>query len=168
MTEYVTKDSGERQNFNSGARRDISTGKTRPDLISVKAIRRWADLMARGAEKYGSRNWELGMPVSRFQESAERHLLNYKEGDREEDHLAAILFNIGAMIHFEGTEWDDINPSVESDNLERFEQLELPFYAEPEPDLINWDKLKQDCEAGQIDPTTVRWPHGYQAPTTES
>lgn len=162
MTEYVTKDSGERQNFNSGARRDISAGKTRPDLISVKAIRRWADLMARGAEKYGSRNWELGMPASRFLESAERHLLNFKEGDREEDHLAAVLFNIGAIIHFESTEWDDINEKPRPTMKALYEQATLQP-ADENVDLINWDKLRRDVAEGKLDGDTVNWAPG-QAP----
>lgn len=159
MSEYTTKDSGERQDFSSGARRDISHGKTRPDLISAKARQRWGDLMGRGAEKYGARNWELGMPASRFLESAYRHLLNYELGDRDEDHLAAVLFNIGAMIHFEGTEWDDINGEIDEeyelteygrsllDGLchERDEQLELQP-ADENVDLINWDKVAKDAE----------------------
>lgn len=109
-SDFVTLDSGEREDFSTGARRDTSDGKPRYDLISPKQERRQAELMARGAEKYGERNWELGMPLSRYYESARRHLAYYIEGDRLEDHLAAVLFNIGAMIHFEGTEHDDINP----------------------------------------------------------
>ncbi len=106
---YVTKDSGDRQDFESGARRDLSEGKPRPDLISSRATLRAAELMARGADKYGARNWEQGMPTSRFLESAERHLLLYKLGERDEDHLAAVRFNIDGVMHFEGTQWDDIN-----------------------------------------------------------
>jgi len=41
------------------------------------------------------------MPVSVFVASALRHLYSFLEGDRREDHLAAILFNIGGIIEME-------------------------------------------------------------------
>lgn len=180
---FITKDSGERQNFESGARRDISTGKPRYDLLSLKALRRWAELMGRGAEKYGSRNWEKGMPTSRMAESALRHFFQYMECDRSEDHLAAALFNIGGMIHFEGTQWDDINgtPAEEitvddetyewildvceddCDCKDGWEQLELPFDApvdEKPKSMINWEQLRLDVEAGKVDASQVAWPAG--------
>lgn len=106
---YETKDSGDRQEFGNGSVRDTNSRKPRPDLISTRGTLRHAELMARGAEKYGDRNWELGQPVSRFLESLERHLLSYKLGRRDEDHLAAIRFNVDGVMHFEGTEWDDVN-----------------------------------------------------------
>lgn len=55
--------------------------------------------MAKGAAHYGDRNWEKGMPLSVFLESLMRHTLSVMQGKDDEDHLAAILFNAGAMIH---------------------------------------------------------------------
>jgi hypothetical protein len=101
VDQFVTLGSGTTQEFNTGAHRDSQEGKSRPDLISPYAQYRAGELMARGAEKYGDRNWEKGMPVSRFIASLERHLLAYKMGDRTEDHLAAIRFNVDAVMHFE-------------------------------------------------------------------
>lgn len=154
MNEYITKATEEKRTFNSGARRNSSEGKHRPDLISPKALSRWGHLMARGAAVHGDRNWEKGIPVSVFQESAWRHLLDYMLGDREEDHLAGVLFNIGGMIHFEGTEWDDINgETIVDEQLYEWiiqaypedEQLELQP-ADENVDLINWDKVAKDAE----------------------
>ena len=54
---YITKDSGERQEFSTGMKRDIQTGKPRYDLLDRPMLKRWAGLMARGAEKYGDNNW---------------------------------------------------------------------------------------------------------------
>lgn len=99
--EYVTKDSGERQRFTTGAQRDAMSDKPRPGLMSPFALMREAELYARGAEKYDDRNWEKGMPFSRVVDSLFRHLLQYMSGDREEDHLAAIRWNSGALIHYE-------------------------------------------------------------------
>src|SRR5690606_34267291 len=78
-----------------------NAGKTRPDLISPYAIRREADVLARGAAHYGDRNWQKGMPFSAVLESLERHVLAYRLGKDDEDHLASIRCNAGFLIHFE-------------------------------------------------------------------
>lgn len=101
MQEFVTKDSGQREQHTSGAVRDIRIGKGRYDLLTPLAIRRLAQLYERGAEKYAARNWEQGMALSRYFDSATRHMFNYLEGLRDEDHLAAAMWNIAAMIHTE-------------------------------------------------------------------
>jgi len=101
MTNFKVVDSGERESFDTGSLRDTEEGKPRYDLISIPALKRLAYHMTKGAEKYGDRNWELGQPVSRFYASALRHLMSWAEGEIEEDHLAAVLFNIMGIIHME-------------------------------------------------------------------
>jgi hypothetical protein len=105
---FETKDSGEREKFDTGAVRDTEEGKPRYDLISPFALTRLAHLLARGAEKYCERNWEKGMYVSRLYSSGLRHFIQYFMGDRSEDHLAAVLFNVMAIIHFEELEREDL------------------------------------------------------------
>lgn len=62
-------------------------------------IERWAKLMERGAEKYGARNWEIGQPLARFFDSGIRHLYQWYFGlNTEEDHLAAVFYNFGAIV----------------------------------------------------------------------
>lgn len=101
MKKFITKDSGKRESFSTGAVRDSQSDKPRYDLISPFALKRIANLMVRGANKYGERNWEKGMPKERFYASALRHLLQYAQGDQDEDHLAAACFNIMALLHFD-------------------------------------------------------------------
>lgn len=98
---FEVKDSGARQSFDTGAVRDTQEGKPRFDLIPPKALTRVAMLYANGAKKYGDRNWEKGMPASRFYASALRHLFQYGKGDLDEDHLAAVIFNCLAIIEFQ-------------------------------------------------------------------
>src|SRR5687767_12531052 len=93
------KDSGERQSFVTGAVRDVQKGKGRYDLISTKALRRLAKHYENGAVKYGERNYEKGMPISRFLDSAMRHLVALLEGDKSEDHAAALMWNAAGFIH---------------------------------------------------------------------
>lgn len=102
------KDSGARQSFETGAVRDTQDGKPRFDLISAPALSRLAQHMSNGAKKYGDRNWEKGIPTSRCLASAMRHLYSWVTGDRSEDHLSAILFNVMAIIHWEETKNKDM------------------------------------------------------------
>ena len=99
--EFVTKDSGKRQQFETGAQRDTQEGKPRYDLIPTHALRRVADLYARGAEKYDDNNWHKGINFSRCLASLERHLHQWKQGDTEEDHLAAVVWNALAIMHYQ-------------------------------------------------------------------
>lgn len=95
------KDSGQREEFATGSRRDTRKGKGRFDLMSPIVAARDAAHLEGGAEKYGDRNWEQGQPLSRFMDSAMRHLNRFMEGHRDEDHLAAARWNIGALMHTE-------------------------------------------------------------------
>lgn len=99
---FVTKDSGQREDFETGARRDVQAGKPRFDLIPVGPLTRLAELYARGAEKYGDHNWQKGMPYRRVYASLFRHLMQWATGDRSEDHLAAVVFNAFALMFYEG------------------------------------------------------------------
>lgn len=99
----------DRVEFTSGAVRDKSTGKPRYDLIPPGPLRRLAMVYARGAEKYSPYNWAKGMPTSRLLESAMRHLEQYRLGHEDEDHLGHCVFNLLGLMHFQGTEWDDVH-----------------------------------------------------------
>ncbi len=97
MTDFVTKDSGQRQEFSTGMVRDTSTNKARYDLVDVPMLTRWAELMARGAKKYGANNWRKASTqeeLDRFKESAFRHFMQWFGGATDEDHGAAVFFNV--------------------------------------------------------------------------
>jgi hypothetical protein len=118
-------DSGEREQHPTGAVRDIRRGKGRFDLITPVALRRLAKVYEGGAEKYDARNWEKGMPLSRFLDSAKRHIndlemiaLYQREGipleelpadvNPDEDHAAQAAWNLFAFMHF-----DEIRPELD-------------------------------------------------------
>ncbi len=124
MSDYITKDSGERRKFNTGAQRDVVDGKGRYDLISPIMIERLAKLLQRGAEKYNDRNWEKGMPLSVYMDSGMRHLFKFLEGHRDEDHLIAAIWNLQALLHIE----EMVKRGVLSEEL-----LDLPNYVRNEP-----------------------------------
>lgn len=105
-------DSGKRMSFGEDlAEREPADGKGRYDLITPFGIRRLAIWCELGAKKYADRNWEKGMPFSRYIDAAKRHLDKYIMGMTDEDHLAAAAWNILAIMHHEElgqTELDDM------------------------------------------------------------
>jgi hypothetical protein len=83
--------------------RDTTEGKT--NFLSVRfgpMFRRWADHLTKGRNKYpdtapGTPNWTLASGIEEFlraKESAARHFEQWLAGDRDEDHAAAVYFNI--------------------------------------------------------------------------
>jgi hypothetical protein len=98
MSRFETKDSGERLVFDSGMQRDTATDKVDYSLtLDGPLFLRWAALLDRGARKYNKRNWMKATgeeELARFKESAMRHFIQWFYGDTDEDHAAAVLFNI--------------------------------------------------------------------------
>lgn len=103
---FVTKDSGQRMEYASGMRRDVQDGKARFDLIFPEGVpyrdqllTRFAELLMRGAVKYGDNNWQLANSeeeLKRFKASALRHMIQWHCGETDEDHATAVIFNLMA------------------------------------------------------------------------
>ncbi len=95
---YTVKDSGLRQQFESGMQRDVTDGKTRYDLVfDGPMFERYAVHLTKGAQKYNPRNWMKAAgtaELERFRESAVRHFVQWLRGDTDEDHAAAVMFNL--------------------------------------------------------------------------
>lgn len=105
---YVTKDSGKKVVYEDGMQRDTSEGKPRFDLLLPRGvpfeeqlITRVADLYARGAVKYGDRNWEKSNTeesLAHHEAALLRHMYKYLTGVEDgEDHAAAIVWNVNAV-----------------------------------------------------------------------
>jgi hypothetical protein len=102
--EVITKDSGKRQEFITGMKRDTQDNKPRFDLLIPKGqkyedtlLYRWAMLMQRGAIKYEARNWEKAETqeeLDRFKASAFRHFIQWFAGEDDEDHVTGVIFNL--------------------------------------------------------------------------
>jgi len=51
-----------------------------------------------GAKKYGDRNWEKGIPTHCYFDSALRHYLKWRRGDKDEPHDRAFVWNLMCML----------------------------------------------------------------------
>lgn len=156
MSDWQTKDSGERTQFAGGGQRDTQAGKPRFDLCWPESVpyedqllTRFAALMGRGAEKYTDRNWEFfadKVALDRARGSALRHCLQWYNGEVDEDHAAAVIFNIMAAEYVRGILDGRWSPRQAEAKLTTLEDLyatvmTLPIpaelwtgtYADPEP-----------------------------------
>lgn len=106
--------------FESGAKREEKSHK--PYVHSFKGYTRirFGYHMTKGAMLHGDKNWELGLPTESYEESNDRHWAQYLSGDRSEDHLSAMIFNIQGIMLNEQKE------GVEADNYFAA-QLKLNF-----------------------------------------
>lgn len=97
----MIKDSGDRTEFDTGAVRDMHTGKGRMDLLPTTAIIELSKHCEAGALKYGERNVDKGIPQHSLIDSGLRHLVKYLRGDNDENHLVAALWNIAWAVEQE-------------------------------------------------------------------
>jgi hypothetical protein len=88
------KDTGGRTSFATGAVRDAGAGKGAPSLVPNWVIWLVSRIYEDGAAKYSSRNWEKGMPLSKYIDSCERHLAKLKVGMRDEPHATQAIWNL--------------------------------------------------------------------------
>ena len=109
----------EMKKYDTGAIREDKTGKGRCDLLPMCALIRLSKHYEKGTVDHGERNWEKGIPMHSFLDSAIRHLFEYMDGQTDEDHLCAAAWNIlGAM-------WTEEKKPEMQDIPTRFETMEL-------------------------------------------
>lgn len=90
-----------RETFSTGAKKHDATGKGRYDLLPAYAIHRLAVHFENGSKSHGDENWRKGIPLRRTLQSLIRHAFQYLEGHRDEDHMAAVMWNAAAIIETE-------------------------------------------------------------------
>lgn len=100
--------------FESGSQRDDDTHKPLVNHLTAYVRLRFGYLLRIGANKYGKNNWQKGQPTEAALESMHRHLAKYELGDRSEDHLSAIIFNVQLIMKNEEQEGIKIDEYYET------------------------------------------------------
>lgn len=93
----------EKVKFDTGATRETKKGKGRFDLLPFHGITRVAHVMEKGATHHGDRNWEKGIPLASYIDSALRHISQYMQGMKDEDHIGQAAWNLLCLMCTE--EW---------------------------------------------------------------
>jgi len=91
------KDSGKRYENENGGLRDTDEGKIDYTLIPTEGLKRLANHYKNGLKKYGRDNWKklsTEEDMERFKQSALRHIYQWIDGETDEDHAFAVVFNI--------------------------------------------------------------------------
>lgn len=105
-TQFMVKDSGARQQFASGSVRDTAEGKIKWSRITFgPMMRRWAQHLTTAEAKYpdvapGVPNFSListDEELVRYKESAFRHFMSWFFDETDEDHAAAVMFNLNGV-----------------------------------------------------------------------
>lgn len=141
----MIKDSGDRTEFETGAKRDIQHGKGRMDLLPWYGIMEVSKHCEEGAEKYGEHNVDKGIPLHSLCDSAARHLAKFIVGEMDEDHLRAACWNLLWALNQRKThpELDDLYSHREK--VEKVQNIILRHSAVI-PLLDELDKAKENGE----------------------
>ena len=153
---FEIKDSGARKEYDSGMMRDTTEDKIEYWSMRIGPMyKRWASLLTKGRKKYpdaalGVPNWTLAAGEAELlhaKESFTRHTEAYIDGEEDEDHAAAIIFNINLMEYIKERMAEDLT-TTESD----FEKI-----TGVTPRTFT-DALKQEWAAVQKDAANERKP----------
>lgn len=80
---------------------DEKTKHTRDEITNQRIASMYLDVskhFEEGAKKYGENNWQKGIPVHCYIDSAIRHYLKWLRGDKDEPHDRAFVWNIMCCI----------------------------------------------------------------------
>ena len=114
--EFVVKGGEEKVTLAGGMVRSSSAGKTDYSLaldgVMLGRLAEHLTKATRPPNNYPKRNWLLagtgseedrGRTLERYRESAVRHFLQWWRGDEDEDHAAAVFFNINGYESLKAT-----------------------------------------------------------------
>jgi hypothetical protein len=132
----------------TGAKRSDRRGKGRYDLIPSRPLERVAKVYEDGAAVHGDWNWAKGFKMSRTLDSAERHIRQYLDGDRSEDHLAQAVWNLMATMWFE-------EHAPETNDLRNDKATRLPDGVYRNHLGVLMPKKNSTCEAEQGVPKDI-------------
>ena len=104
---YVTHNKLNESKLNNTEGIKHDEGKLLYHLIPAECIEQLARVYTFGAKKYGEYNWlKLDQPMIRYCDALERHLIEWKKGNKEDNetginHLAHVAWNAFALLWFD-------------------------------------------------------------------
>lgn len=132
------------RNFDTGAVRGDNEGRGRMDLLPFGALMELSKIFEAGARKYAARNWEKGIPLHNYVDSAMRHLSKMMMGWQDEPHLEQAVWNLICLLQTQLWIQEGLLPESLND-LPR-----NPIVVEENPNQVQYTKgssLKEALEA---------------------
>lgn len=147
----------------TGAQWDPTGGKSLriADMLSwlpVEALGRVTRHYQNGAKKYAKDNWRKGVSADVCLDKAFRHLYQYQQGDRSEDHLSAVVFWMFCLLVWEETDRTDLFVGItrpmtpeECPTSECIADRTCrhPFVADVAPAVGSWEWACRQMDAGK-------------------
>lgn len=121
----MIKTTKDKEQFSTGAHRNSQAGKPRYDLIPAEALERVAQHFGDGAEIHGPDNWKKGITNDRFMASTMRHIESYRLGRKDEDHLAAAVWNLMCIMWNENQSELDSYTIVDGSTFNKKEDIKI-------------------------------------------
>ena len=90
-SKVIHGDGGSIEEYEGGGKRGVVA--ERYDLVPPIGIQQVAVAMAEGAARYGDLNWH-GLPISNCTNHALKHIYQWIDGNRDEDHLGHAAANL--------------------------------------------------------------------------
>lgn len=154
MSEFTIKDSGARSEFAGGMVRDASAGKLDyTSLLYGPMLDRYIAHLTKGREKYpdpepGVPNWTLAQGKEELihaKRSLLRHVFQLLRDERDEDHAAAVWFNVNLIEYIR-------------DQLALKDSIVLPGPAEATEEVLKFvsDESKVTVRVPLIPPNVQR------------
>ena len=128
----------------------MNAGNGRFDLIPFLPHEKLAIHFEAGIKKYGERNWEKGQTLKTYVDSGERHLLKFMNGERDEDHLSASVWNNYAYQWTENEIIEGRLPYALTDNLNpkllKYIDDKMLHYKGNKPKFMNGERAEELLE----------------------
>jgi hypothetical protein len=139
----MLKDSGQRQEFATGAVRDSEANKGMPSLLPMRALIELSKLFEEGCKKYGANNWAKGIPADRYIDSLMRHLAKFMTGQTDEPHLVQMCWNAMCLLDTvlrvkDGTLPIDLLKNLPFDNIKLMTEV---LNTKPKLTCLNTDPI---------------------------
>lgn len=144
---FEIKDSGARTEYASGMMRDAAEDKTEYWSMRLGPMyKRWAQLLTKGRKKYpdtalGVPNWTLAAGEAELlhaKSSLTRHFEAYLAGETDEDHAAAIFFNVNLMEYIK----EKLDPIATDEDFERLTGADATVFTDAVKREIASDQLR--------------------------
>lgn len=95
-----------------GFKREDKSDRIDFTLIPTQELTRLALHYTKGAKVHGRDNWKKSQNLITFKQSAYRHFIAWQNGDTDEDHASALIWNVFSYEHLKNEKSNNVNIEI--------------------------------------------------------